>query len=313
MNTGIVIKSTGSWYWVKPETASAIACKIRGKFRTKGIKTTNPVAVGDRVDYHLDENTGKGVITKIHERKNYIIRKSINLSRQAHILAANIDQAIIMVTLAKPKTYPEFIDRFLVSAEAYRIPAKIVFNKIDLYNKQLQGELEQLVKLYESIGYPCYIISANKGQGIQRIKELLKDKITVIAGHSGVGKSTLINTIQPGLNLKTTKISDYHESGKHTTTFPEMHTLDIKGYIIDTPGIKGFGMVDMNKEELAHYFPEMFQVLENCQYYNCTHSHEPNCAVKKAVEAGQIYKSRYKSYLNLLHGDDEEKYRSVGY
>lgn len=313
MNTGLVIKSTGSWYQVKTDSGSVLECKIRGKFRTKGIKTTNPVAVGDSVDYKLDESSGQGVITKIHERKNYIIRKSINLSKQAHILAANIDQAILMVTLAKPKTYPEFIDRFLASAEAYHIPAKIIFNKVDLYDEQLLKDLDHLIQLYESIGYQCYKASAKQMLGMDQIQALLKDKISVISGHSGIGKSTLINAIQPGLNLKTTEISDYHESGKHTTTFPEMHALDMGGYIIDTPGIKGFGVVDMEKDEIAHYFPEMFKILENCQFYNCTHSHEPNCAVKQAVEAGAIAKSRYKSYLSLLAGDDDEKFRPVGY
>ncbi|MBI9069531.1 MAG: ribosome small subunit-dependent GTPase A [Salinivirgaceae bacterium] len=313
MKQGLVLKSTGSSYQVKSDNNEIINCKIRGKFRTKGIKTTNPIAVGDIVDFKFDDNSEFGIISKIHPRKNYIIRKSINLSKQAHILAANIDQAVLMVTLAKPKTYPEFIDRFLVSAEAYQIPAKIIFNKIDLYDEELIKEMGALMNLYEGIGYGCFQTSAKKGIGIDEVKELLKDKISVISGHSGIGKSSLINTIQPSLNLKTSEISDYHESGKHTTTFPEMHELSKDSYIIDTPGIKGLGMVDMEKEEIAHYFPEMFKALKNCQFYNCTHSHEPNCAVKLAVENGTIKKSRYKSYLSILAGDEDEKFRSVGY
>lgn len=313
MNKGLVIKSTGSWYHVKPENGEVVECKIRGKFRTKGIKTTNPLAVGDIVDFKIDEKNGGGVIIKIHPRKNYIIRKSINLSRQAHILAANVDQAILMVTLVKPRTYPEFIDRFLVSSQAYSIPAKIVFNKTDLYDDTTIAEMNELIKIYTSIGYECFTISAKQQQGIDIIDKLLSNNISVLAGHSGIGKSTLINAIQPGLNLKTKEISDYHESGMHTTTFPEMHALSNKGYIIDTPGIKGFGMVDMEKDEISHYFPEMFAYLEQCQFYNCTHSHEPKCAVKQAVQDGKISESRYKSYINLLIGDDDEKYRTVDY
>lgn len=313
VNKGLVIKSTGSWYHVKPDNGVVVECKIRGKFRTKGIKTTNPIAVGDIVDFKIDEKSDSGVITKIHPRKNYIIRKSINLSRQAHILAANVDQAVLMVTLVKPRTYPEFIDRFLVSSEAYSIPAKIVFNKTDLYDDATTNEMNELIAIYTKIGYECFIISAKEKQGTDKIDQLLCNKITVLAGHSGIGKSTLVNTIQPSLNLKTKEISDYHESGMHTTTFPEMHALDNKGYIIDTPGIKGFGMVDMEKEEISHYFPEMFSFLEQCQFYNCTHSHEPKCAVKEAVKQGIISESRYKSYINLLIGDDDEKYRTVDY
>lgn len=313
MNKGLVIKSTGSWYNVRNDDGEIIACKIRGKFRIKGIKTTNPLAVGDKVDYSFDEKTGQGVIMAIEPRKNYIIRKSINLSRQAHILASNIDQALLLVTLASPKTYPEFIDRFLVSAEAYSIPAKIIFNKIDLYDKATLEEMHDLINTYTKIGYECFSISAKKNKGVSEIEKLMAGKISVLAGHSGIGKSTLINTIQPGLNLKTSEISDYHDSGMHTTTFPEMHPLDNKGYIIDTPGVKGFGVIDLEKEEISHFFPEMFAVLEHCQYYNCTHSHEPNCAVKQAVQEGEISQSRYKSYINLLVGDEDEKFRTNPY
>lgn len=279
----------------------------------KGIKTTNPVAVGDYVDIKTDEKTGDGVIVNIAPRNNYIIRKSINLSKQAHILAANIDQAILMVTLKQPKTYPEFIDRFLVSAEAYEIPAKIIFNKTDIYNNKDVEFLNDLINTYTNIGYDCFQASAKNKTGLPEIIHLLKNKTTVIAGHSGVGKSTLINVIDPELELKTRELSEYHESGQHTTTYPEMHELQIGGYIIDTPGIKGFGVIDIEKEEMSHFFPEMFGILENCQYYNCTHSHEPNCAVKTAVEQGKIKESRYKSYLKLLFGDDDEKYRTVLY
>jgi ribosome biogenesis GTPase len=308
---GLVIKSTGSWYQVKTDEGKIVGCKIRGKFRMQGIKTTNPLAVGDVVDFKTDEKAEMGVITNIHQRKNYIIRKSINLSHRAHILAANIDQALLIVTLAKPRTYPEFIDRFLVSAEAYSIPTEIIFNKIDLYDEETMQEMHQLISTYTKIGYPCYAISAKQNNGVSEIADLLAGKISVIAGHSGIGKSTLINSIQPGLNLKTKEISDAHDSGMHTTTYPEMHDLSNNGYIIDTPGVKGFGVIDMEKEEISHFFPEMFAVLKDCQYYNCTHSHEQNCAVKRAVEEGKISATRYKSYINLLAGDDDEKYRST--
>lgn len=311
MESGIVIKSTGSWYKVKPDNGQSIDCKIRGKFRLKGIKTTNPVAVGDIVDYTIDNKTGQGIITNIHQRRNYIIRKSINLSKQAHIIAANIDKAILVVTLANPKTYTIFIDRFLMSAEAYRINSVIVFNKTDLYNNELIDEMDALINLYQNIGYQCLSVSAKTGLGINQLKDILKDKTCVISGHSGVGKSTLVNTIEPGLNLKTLEISTYHEAGKHTTTFPEMHELTFGGYIIDTPGIKGFGVIDMEKNEISHFFPEMFNVLKNCRFYNCTHNHEPDCAVKKAVELGQISQSRYTSYLNILNNDDDDKYRQA--
>jgi ribosome biogenesis GTPase len=313
LKKGLVIKSTGSWYAVKDADGQIISCKIRGKFRSKGIRTTNPLAVGDWVQFETEANAESGIITGIEPRKNYIIRRSINLSKQAHILAANVDQAILLVTLAKPRTYPEFIDRFLVSAEAYGISAKIVFNKVDLYGNEELNELKLLKKLYENIGYPCFEISAKNQQGVDNIEQLLAGKISVISGHSGVGKSTLINAIEPLLALKTSEISSYHDSGKHTTTFPEMYSLSNSGYIIDTPGVKGFGVIDLEKEEISHFFPEMFAVLEHCQYYNCTHSHEPNCAVKQAVKDGEISQSRYRSYINLLVGDENEKFRSTPY
>jgi ribosome biogenesis GTPase / thiamine phosphate phosphatase len=299
MQKGIVIKSTGSWYQVKGPDGLVLDCKIRGKFRLKGITTTNPLAVGDWVDFDTDPKTGKGVIVKIYERRNYIIRKSINLSKQAHILAANVDEAFLVVTLASPKTFPAFIDRFLVSAQAYRIPVTLVFNKTDLYTPNLMDEMENLMALYHGIGYRCHAVSAKTGLGIAEFKNWLTNKVSVISGHSGVGKSTLINTLEPTLNLKTLEISAYHEAGKHTTTFPEMHPLPHGGFIIDTPGIKGFGVVDMEKTEIAHYFPEMFAVLQNCRFYNCTHQHEPGCAVKEALELGTISPSRYRSYIGL--------------
>lgn len=313
LNKGIVIKSTGSWYTVRTNNNKVVECKIRGKFRTKGIKTTNPLAVGDIVEFTIDERTNQGVIDKRADRRNYIIRKSINLSKQAHILAANVDQAIFMVTLAYPKTYPEFIDRLLVSAEAYNVPSILVFNKIDLYSDEQLQELVKLKNVYEKIGYRCIEISAKQKAGIGEITDILANKTTVIAGHSGIGKSTLINSIQPGLKLKTTEISEMHESGKHTTTFPEMHCLDNGGYLIDTPGVKGFGVIDVDKEEVMHFFPEMFELLPQCQYNNCTHTHEPKCAVKLAVENGEVSVSRYKSYLSILNSDEDEKHRTVDY
>lgn len=306
---GKVIKSTGSWYILLNEEGEAIDCRIRGKFRMKGIRTTNPVAVGDDVEYVFDEKEGTGIITTINPRRNYIIRRSINLSKEAHILAANIDQAVLMVTLVSPRTFTEFIDRFLVSAEAYRIPACIVFNKTDLYTPELLNEMEDLISIYQSIGYRCFRTSTRMGVGLDDINQLLASKTSMLSGHSGVGKSTLINTIEPKLKLKTSEVSVQHEAGKHTTTYPEMHQLTNGGFIIDTPGIKGFGVVDMKREEISHYFPEMFKLLENCQFYNCTHLHEPKCAVKRAVQEGEIAESRYRSYVNLMTEDDDQRYR----
>jgi ribosome biogenesis GTPase len=314
LKKGIVIKSTGSWYTVKAEDGSKTECKIKGNFRIKGIKSTNPIAVGDIVEFKLTENKKEhseepvGLITHIQERKNYIIRRASNLSKQSHIIAANIDQAFLIVTINYPVTTTTFIDRFLASAEAYRIPCRIIFNKIDKYDENELKKMNGLIELYEKIGYACLAISATEKSGISNLINIIKDKTNVFSGHSGVGKSTIINCIEPELRLKTSNISDYHNVGKHTTTFSEMHELTIGGYIIDTPGIKGFGMLEMEKEEIAHYFPEMFKLLDKCQYYNCTHTHEPECAVKKAVLSGEIAESRYISYLGLL--DEDEKYRS---
>ena len=313
MNKGIVTRSTGSWYTVKTESGKTIECKIKGNFRIKDIKSTNPIAVGDHVEIRLpdqeEENSAKpvGLITDIVARKNYIIRKSPNLSKESHIIAANIDQAFLVVTINYPVTTTTFIDRFLASAEAYRIPCKLIFNKVDRYNKEQQLQLDTLIEIYERIGYRCLKTSAKKNIGLSQLQEWMKDNTNVFSGHSGVGKSTLINLIEPGLNLKTREISEYHETGKHTTTFSEMFELGFGGYIIDTPGIKGFGVLDMEKEEIGHYFPEIFLRLGKCQYYNCTHTHEPGCEVKKAVVEEEIARSRYLSYVGLLESD--EKYR----
>ncbi len=313
LNKGLVIKSTGSWYTVETENGETFECKIKGKFRIKGIKSTNPVAVGDRVEFtvqqeNADEKDRKiGLITAISPRKNYIIRRSINLSKQSHIIAANIDQAILVITLSYPVTTTTFIDRYLASAEAYRIPVLLVFNKTDRYNEKQKKELTALINIYKNIGYECLTTSAKTLNGLDNLKNALKDKTNVINGHSGVGKSTLINILQPGLNLKTMEISDSHKTGKHTTTFSALFKLNFGGYIIDTPGIKAFGMLEMEPWEISHYFIEIFKIAENCQYNNCSHTHEPGCAVKLSVEKGEIAKSRFTSYLGLLEADD--KYR----
>lgn len=310
---GLVIKSTGSWYTVEDNNGEIFECKIKGNFRIKDIKNTNPVAVGDRVGFTLqqvsaDEKDAKiGLITSISERKNYIIRRSINLSKQAHIIAANIDQAVLVVTLNYPVTTTTFIDRYLASAEAYRIPVLLVFNKTDRYDFNQKHKLNELRELYEKIGYKCLTTSAKTGLGMDELKKALQNKTNVVNGHSGVGKSTLINILQPGLNLKTKEISDSHQTGKHTTTYSELFKLSFGGYIIDTPGIKAFGVLEMEPWEISHYFVEIFKVSENCQYNNCSHTHEPGCAVKIAVEKGNIARSRFISYLGLLESDD--KYR----
>jgi ribosome biogenesis GTPase len=312
LEKGIVIKSTGSWYTVKAENGVNIECKIKGNLRIKGIRSTNPIAVGDHVELTESnaENDSKqtiGLIHKIETRRNYIIRKAPNLSKESHIIAANIDQAFLVVTPQFPVTTTTFIDRFLVSAEAYRIPCHLIFNKIDLYNEAQLHAIDEWIELYKKAGYTCLKISAKTSQGLEELKTMMKYKSNVFSGHSGVGKSTIINSILPGFELKTAEISEAHSSGKHTTTYSEMFELNFGGFIIDTPGIKGFGMLEMSKEEISHYFPEMFNLLNECQFYNCTHTHEPNCAVKKAVENGQIALSRYNSYLGML--EDEEKYR----
>lgn len=308
MKKGIVVKSTGSWYLVKDEEKNFYSCKIKGKYRIHGIRATNPVAVGDQVRFILNLNEDTGMITHIEERKNYIIRRSSNLSKEYQLIAANVDQAWLLVSLISPKTFPEFIDRFLVSAEAYSIPTSIVFNKIDLYGEEENKELKEFTDIYEKIGYPCYCVSATEKTNIIPLKEAMKDKINVISGNSGVGKSTLINVLDSKLQLKTSEISNANQSGKHTTTYAEMFEFEFGGYIIDTPGIKGFGLIDFDKEELFHYFPEIFKASSGCKFNNCSHIHEPGCNVIQMVMDGKISESRYLSYLNILEGEDE-RYR----
>jgi ribosome biogenesis GTPase len=305
--TGLVYKSTGSWYTVKTVNGKTYECRIKGKFRLKGIKSTNPIAVGDIVDFELEANNDQvsGIIHRIHERKNYVIRKSVNLSKQTHIIASNVDLVFLLITINNPPTFPSFIDRFLVSAEAYSIKAILLFNKIDTYDEDTLLEVKFLAALYRKIGYECIGISAKTGKNIDKVKELMKDKVSIFSGHSGVGKSTLVNAIEPGLDIKTKELSEQHQQGKHTTTFAEMYDLSFGAKIIDTPGIKGFGVVDMEKEEVSGFFPEFFKLQQDCKFNNCLHVHEPQCAVKEALENDEIAFSRYKSYLQILEGEDE--------
>lgn len=301
MQVGTVIKSTGSNYLVDCN-GKTYECKMRGKIRLSNLRTTNPVAVGDYVNFE------DGVIKEILPRKNFIIRKSINLSKESHIIASNLDQCMLIVTLIMPETALEFIDRFLLMAEAYNVKTIIVFNKLDLYS-DLQDLLTETMEIYQRIGYKCVAVSAKTGEGIETLRELLKDKTTLISGNSGTGKSTLINKIDNNLTLKTGEISQYNFSGKHTTTFAEMFFLNFGGRIIDTPGIKGFGIIGLDKKDVSHNFPEFFSRLENCKFYNCTHTNEPGCAVKQAVENGEIAPSRYHSYISIISDDDNQKYR----
>lgn len=312
--TGLVYKSTGSWYTVKADNGTIYECRIKGKFRIKGIKSTNPVAVGDVVDFDLDEKSDAvtGVITNIHERKNYIIRKSVNLSKQVHIIASNIDKLFLLVTINNPVTTTSFIDRFLVTAEAYGIEAVIVFNKIDTFDDAMLDEQLYLQYIYDRIGYKCLRISSIAHKGIDKLIEQMKDNVCMFSGHSGVGKSTLVNALQPSLNLKTKEISEQHSQGQHTTTFAEMFDLDFGSKIIDTPGIRGFGVVDMEKDEVGDYFPEFFALKDQCKFNNCLHKEEPHCAVKDALDRDEIAWSRYKSYLQILEGEDEH-YRTDNY
>ncbi len=304
---GTVYKSTGSWYYVKSENGDFYECRIKGKFRIKGIKSTNPIAVGDEVHFEVETigDDTVGIIHKIADRKNYIIRKSVNLSKQTHIIASNLDQVFLLVTLNNPTTYPVFIDRFLVTAQAYDIPVTLLFNKVDSYNEDELGEVKYLAALYRKIGYDCIGISAKTGKNIDQVKVMMSGKTSMFSGHSGVGKSTLVNAIEPNLDIKTKKISEQHMQGQHTTTFAEMYDLTFDARIIDTPGIKGFGIVDMEAEEIGDYFPEFFELKQHCKFNNCIHTDEPKCAVKKALEEEEVAWSRYNSYLQMIRGEDE--------
>jgi len=305
--TGHVYKSTGSWYTVKTNLGQTYECRIKGKFRLKGIKSTNPISVGDVVDFELEtnNNTRTGVINKIHDRKNYIVRKSVNLSKQTHIIAANLDQVFLMITINNPPTLTSFIDRFLVTAEAYSIKTVLLFNKIDTYDEETLNEVRFLAHIYREIGYECIGVSATNGKNVDKVKSLMLNKTSMFSGHSGVGKSTLVNTIEPTLNIKTKAISIQHSQGQHTTTFAEMFDLSFDAKIIDTPGIKGFGIVDMEPEEIGDYFPEIFKLKQDCKFNNCLHFKEPKCAVKDALDKEDIAYSRYRSYLQMLEGEDE--------
>jgi ribosome biogenesis GTPase len=305
--TGLVYKSTGSWYTVKSEEGVFMECRIKGKFRIKGIKSTNPIAVGDLVDYELDETSDvtTGTIYHIHDRKNYIVRKSVNLSHQMHIIASNLDYVFLLITIDNPPTTFNFIDRFLVTAEAYGITTILVFNKIDTLEGATLDEQLYMQHVYQEIGYQCLRVSSTENKGVEELKGLMKDKITMFSGHSGVGKSTLVNALEPSLHLKTKTISEQSKQGQHTTTFAEMYDLSFGAKIIDTPGIKGFGIVDMEKEEISGYFPEFFKLKEQCKFNNCLHKEEPHCAIKKALDEDKISWTRYNSYLKILEGDDE--------
>lgn len=307
---GLVIRNTGSWYVVRTDDGQLVDSKIKGNFRLKGIRSTNPVAVGDFVQITVNAE-GTAFITEIEDRKNYIIRKASNLSKQSHIIAANVDQAFLVVTVERPQTSTTFIDRFLATAEAYSVPVVLVFNKTDLLDDSLMRYQRMMTDLYETVGYKCVAVSAETGEGMDELMEMLRDRITLLSGHSGVGKSTIINRLLPGVNLRTAEISDAHNTGMHTTTFSEMLPLPGGGYIIDTPGIKGFGTFDMEPEELTSYFKEIFRFSKDCRFSNCTHTHEPGCAVLKAVEDHYIAASRYQSYLSMLEDKDGNKYREA--
>lgn len=300
MPIGRVIKSTGSWYDVRDDAGQVVACRLRGKIRLDGLRTTNPVAVGDLVNFEKERDKDTCVIDKILPRLNVIVRKSVNLSKESHIIAANVDQAILVATIAQPRTSTGFIDRFTVTAEAYHIPVIIVFNKCDLYNEEQNAMAEELMNVYNSIGYQSFVISAKTGYNCERLISLMKDRISMFSGHSGVGKSALVNRLDPDLNIRVGEISEVHEKGKHTTTFAQMYELCFGGYIIDTPGIKEFALYDMEKDTLAQRFPEMRAHMHDCRFNNCTHMHEPHCAIKEAVEQGIIADWRYENYCNMM-------------
>ncbi len=308
LNNGLVVKNTGSWYTVRTDDGQTVECKVKGNFRLKGIRSTNPVAVGDRVSFILNKE-GTAFINEIADRRNYVIRKASNLSKQSQILAANVDLVLLLVTVNYPETNTTFIDRFLAGAEAYRIPVHLLLNKVDCYNEEERSQMEALCGLYRGIGYAVTPVSALHGEGLDVLKEELTGKTVLLAGNSGVGKSTLLNELVPGADVRTAAISEAHHTGTHTTTFSEMFPYPGGGWIIDTPGIKGFGTFDMEPEEVAHYFKEIFKVSADCRFNNCTHTHEPGCAVRKAVEEGLISASRYTSYLSMLQDKDESKYR----
>ncbi len=307
---GLVIKSTGNRYKVLNSAGEVVDCAFKGKFKISGLRSTNPIAVGDRVSYRLDAGEITGLITEIHERKNYIIRKSSNLSKETHILAANIDLAFLVLSISHPSTPPGFIDRFLATAEAYRIPVDIIINKTDRMDEQDREAMEELISIYEPLGYPCHRSSIYEAESLEGIKDRMRDKICLFTGNSGVGKSSLANAIDSRLTLKTDHISHYHSKGKHTTTFAQMYPLEQGGYLIDTPGIKGFGVYNFQREEIGHFFREIFQYSSRCQFNNCTHTHEPNCAVRAAVEEGEIHALRYENYLKIFY-DDNDKYRKA--
>lgn len=300
---GLVVKSTGSWYSVRLENEKTVECRLKGKIRLDGRKSTNPVTVGDSVEVESGDDSNF-VIASIHPRKNYIIRKSVNLSKQVHIIAANMDQACLIATIVAPRTSLGFIDRFLVTAEAYSIPAIIIFNKKDILDEALRQYQDEIMKMYQNIGYDCYAVSSFEHEDIIQLRELLKNKTTLLSGHSGVGKSTLVNAIEPSLNLKTGDISIAHLKGTHTTTFAELHALSFGGNVIDTPGIKELGLVEIKPEELGHYFPEIRERMNACKFNNCKHVNEPHCAIRQAVDVGEIYPERYNSYLGILHGEE---------
>ena len=308
MEKGVVLKSTGSRYRVLYGEGKIINCSIKGKLRIKEFRTTNPVAVGDNILFELEKKTNSGIITEVLDRRNYILRKASNLSKHSQILAANIDQVFLMITIILPETPVEFIDRFLITAEAYRVPAKIIINKTDLYGEEELSKMEYLEKIYSKIGYECIRLSLKEITNLEVLRGLMKGKTSLISGNSGVGKTTLLNAFNPLLNLKTAEISDYHKQGKHITTFPEMHQMPFGAFVIDTPGIRGFGVVDMERNEIYHFFREIFGKSKECRFNNCLHLDEPECAVRSAVEKGEISFLRYKSYLNIMDGDNS-KYR----